>query len=180
MCQTMSYILSILGLISSVVASLVKGKNMKAILFLLFLGNILIATSYLVGGTGINGAVSCYIGGAQCIINYFYDSKNKPLPKWLICSYAATYICLNLGFALYLGQFSYLTVLAVIACLIFIMCIGQKNGYKYRFWTIADMLLWCLYDILSVSYGALITHGVQIFFSIIGILIHDVKNRERG
>ncbi len=174
--QIISYVLSLLGLASMIIASLVKGKNMKTILILVFLGNVLVATSYLVGGTGINGAVSCYIGGAQCIINYFYDSKKIPLPKWLICIYAVAFIALNLIF----GGFSPLGLLAIAASLVFIMCIGQENGYKYRFWTIVNMAMWCLYDVLSGSYGALFTHGAQLFFAVVGILIHDLTKPQKG
>ena len=67
-------ILSLLCLLLCIIASLVKGKNMKLILFLVFGSNLSIALSYLIGGQGINGAASCFIGAAQAIINFFFDS----------------------------------------------------------------------------------------------------------
>ena len=127
-----------------IIASLIKGENMKKILFFVFCGNVLFATSYLVGGSGFNGAASCYLGGVQTIINYFFDSKGKPLPKWLVVVYALSFVGVNLA----VGGFKPLVILAIVACLTFIMCIGQKNGAKYRFWTIVNNSLWCLYDIL--------------------------------
>ena len=165
--QILSYILSLAGLLSMVAASLIKGKNMKTILLFVFLGNVLVATSYLMTG-GINGAVSCYIGGAQTLINYFYDRNKKPLPKWLIAVYAVAFVVLNL-----ITGFSWLCMLAIVASLTFILCIGQKVGSKYRFWTLVNMCLWCLYDILSGSFGVLFTHGTQLVFAVIGIIIHD-------
>ena len=74
--QTLSYVLSLLGLSSMILASLTKGERMKTILFLVFCGNVLVATSYLVGGDGINGAISCYIGCLQAGINFFFQRKN--------------------------------------------------------------------------------------------------------
>ena len=168
----LSYILSILGLISMICASLVKGEKMKTILFLVFCGNVLVATSYLAGGSGINGAAACYLGGLQTLINYFFDSKNKPLPKWLIAIYALAIIVLNIWVA---NGISALGILVIVASLTFIMCIGQKSGAKYRFWTIVNMVLWCIYDILSASYSVLLTHVPQLSFAIIGMIIHDRK-----
>lgn len=170
--QILSYILSALGLISMICASLVKGERMRMVLFLVFCGNILVATSYLVGGSGINGAAACYLGGLQTLINYFYDSKNKPLPRWLIVVYVIAIVVLNIWVA---GGVSVLGCLVIIASLTFIMCIGQKSGAKYRFWTIVNMILWCVYDIASVSYSALVTHLPQLGFAVIGMFIHDIR-----
>lgn len=119
----LSYILSLGGLLSMIIASLIKGKNMKTILLFVFTGSVLVATSYLLAGNGINGAISCYIGAAQTIINYFFDRKRKPLPKWLIVIYALAFVALNL-----LGGINYLTFIAIAASLTFILCIGQKVG----------------------------------------------------
>lgn len=167
--QILSYVLSIAGLVSMILASLVKGQNMKKILLFVFMGNMLVATSYLLAGNGINGAASCYLGGVQSIINYFYDAKMKPLPTWLIALYAVAFAALNLA----VGGISPLGILAIVASLTFIMCIGQKNGKKYRFWTLVNMGLWCSYDVCSGSFGALITHGIQIIFAVAGMIIHD-------
>lgn len=165
----LSYILSLAGLGAMVAASLIKGKNMKTILLFVFAGSVLVATSYLITG-GINGAVSCYIGAAQTLINYFYDRNKKPLPKWLIAVYAVAFVCLNL-----ITGITWLCMLAIIASLTFILCIGQKVGSKYRFWTLVNMGLWCLYDILSGSFGVLFTHGTQLAFAVVGMVIHDRK-----
>ena len=170
--QILSYILSLAGLASMIVASLIKGKNMKTILLFVFMGNMFVATSYLITDS-INGAVSCYIGAAQTIINYFFDKKKKPLPRWLIASYAVAFVMLNL-----MTGFSWLCVLAIVASLTFILCIGQKVGSKYRFWTLVNMGLWCLYDILSGSFGVLFTHGTQLVFAVIGMIIHDRNSKE--
>ena len=171
--ETLSYILSALGLICIISASLIKGKNMKAILFLVFMANALVATSYLIGGSGINGAISCYIGSAQTIINYFFECKGKEIPKWLVVVYCAAFVIVNLVF----GGINALCLLAIVASLTFVMCIGQKSGAKYRFWTIVNMLLWCSYDVLSKSFGALVTHVPQLLFTVVGMIIHDRKNK---
>lgn len=172
--EILSYVLSFFGLVCILSASLIKGKNMKAILFLVFAANTLVATSYLVGGSGINGAISCYIGSAQTIINYFFECKNKPLPKWLIIIYCTAFVVVNLV----LGGFNALCILAIVASLTFVMCIGQKNGAKYRAWTIINMILWISYDLFSKSFGALLTHVPQFIFTVAGMIIHDRKQNK--
>ena len=172
--EVLSYILSIAGLICIIAASLVKGKNMKTILFLVFMANVLVATGYLVGGSGINGAISCYIGSAQTIINYFFECKGKPIPKWLVAIYCLAFVVVNIV----IGGINLLCLLAIIASLTFVMCIGQKSGAKYRFWTIVNMLLWCSYDVASKSFGTLIgTHIPQLAFTVVGMVIHDRKKK---
>lgn len=52
---------------------------------------------------------------------------------------------------------------------------GESSGAKYRAWAIVNIVLWCIYDILSVSYSALVTHIPQLTFAVVGVLIHDRK-----
>lgn len=170
--QIISYIFSIAGLLSMIIASLLKGKSMREILVFVFLGNAFVATSYLFSNTP-NGAISCYIGAVQTIINYFFGSRNKKLPVWLIALYAASFIIFNL-----IVGVGYLKYVAIIACLTFIMGIGQKSGKNYRTWSIINLALWSLYDILSHSYAPLVTHAIQIFSNITGMVIHDLKKKD--
>ena len=170
----LSYVLSGVGLICMIVASLIKGERIKKILFLVFCGNFLTATSYLLG-SGINGAASCYLGAVQTIINYFFDSKNKPIPYWLNIIYAVSIIAVNVIAA---GGISPIGILAIIASLTFLFCIGQKNGKMYRFWTSVNMILWCTYDVLSGTWGPLCMHAVMLTFTVIGMIVHDFKARK--
>ena len=92
------------------------------------------------------------------------------MPRWLIAFYAGFTIVLNIFVA---GGISLLGLLVIVASLIFIVCVCQKNGTAYRFWTLINMLLWCIYDILSGSYSVLVAHVPQLIFVIAGILIYD-------
>lgn len=173
--QSLPFILSTLGLISMILASLTKGERMKLILFFVFCGNFLVATSYLLDGKGINGAAACYLGAVQTLINYFFESKGKAIPKWLIAIYAVSIVVLNIWVA---NGITALGLLVIVASLTFILCIGQTNGAKYRFWTIVNMVLWCTYDLLAPAYPSLITHVALLVFTVAGMIIHDRKAKE--
>ncbi len=177
--KTASYIFSILGLVAMLTSSLIKGSKMKNILFLVFLGNACVSISYLLDGSGLNGAASCLLGATQSIINFFFDKNNKKVPRTLVCIYALSFIAVNVIVS-YDGLFTSvktlaLCLLAICGCLAFVMCIGQKNGAKYRFWTIVNMVMWCVYDIVCGAYSVLITHVIQLLFAVAGMIIHDRK-----
>lgn len=169
--ETLAFIISTLGTISICIPSFLKGKNMQLILLFVFSANILVATSYLLTGES-NGAVSCFIGGGQTIINYFFDRKNKPLPIWLIVIYALAFILMNMLVFEVLED-----LVAMLASLSFILCIGQKNGTKYRLCTVLNSSLWMTYDLISSSYGPLLTHGILFASSVFGIIVHDIRKK---
>ncbi len=185
----LAFIFSTLGLIAMLTSSLLKGENMKKILILVFLGNGFVAISYLVGGSGFNGAASCLLGTLFSIVNYFFDSKEKPVPKWLAAIYGFAFVFVNI-FVSFSSIVTFgdsvsidykaliLCVLAIFGSLCFVMCIGQKNGAKYRFWTVMNMIMWCIYDLISGNISVLITHIIQLSFAVIGMIIHDRKNKK--
>ena len=169
--ETLAFILSTMGTVCICVPPLLKGKSMKLILLLVFSANMLVATSYLLTGA-YNGAASCFVGGAQAIINYFFDRKNKKLPVWLITIYALAFIGVNL---LVFGHI--FDLVAMVASLTFIMCVGQKTGRKYRVWTFINTVLWMTYDVLKASYGPLVTHGILLCTVISGFIMHDIRKK---
>lgn len=170
--QQISFIISTLGLAVLILASLIKGETIKKTLILVFLGNFLVATSYLFTNDGVNGAVSSYLGSIQAIVNFCFTSKNKPIPIWLLCVYALSFIVVNLAVLE-----SPIGILALAATLCFVGCVSSKTGAGYRIWQTANNLLWIVYDILSHSYGPLVTHTVLCLFTVAGILLNDRKRK---
>ena len=186
--ETLAFIFSTLGLIAMLTSSLLKGKNMKKILILVFLGNAFVAVSYLLGGSGFTGAASCILGSLFSIINYFFDAKEKPVPKWLAAIYGLSFVAVNIivsfnsivtfGDTVSVDYKALvLCVLAIFGTLAFVMCIGKKNGAKYRFWTVMNMIMWCIYDLISGNIQVLITHIIQLSVAVVGMIIHDRNNK---
>ena len=170
--QILSYILSILGLLSLLLASVTKGERMRLILFLIFLGNVLLGTSYFVGGEGINAAASCFLGACQSILNYTFTSKKKPVPKWLLAIYMLAFIGLNLWIE---KGITLPGMLVIVGSFTFIMCITQSSGIPFRLWSMANAAIYCVYDGVTGSHGALITHIVLFLFALVGLLFVDLK-----
>ena len=171
--EYLPFIFSALGTVCVCISPLLKGRDMKLILLCVFSANALVGASYLATGA-VNGAVTCFVCAAQAIINYFFDRKNKKLPVWLIVVYALTFIVVNI--LVFEHIFDLITM---VASLTFIMCIGQKSGAKYRFWTILNMGLWLIYDVLSGSYSVLVSHILQFLFPIVGKVLFDRKKEDK-
>ena len=125
---------------------------MTLILLLVFLANALVATSYFLTGAN-GGAAICCVGAIQTIINFNFERKNKPLPTWLIAVYAAMFIVANL-----LVFSNIYDIIALVAALLFVMGISSKSGKQYRLWSLANVALWIGYDLLTLSFGPLVTH----------------------
>ncbi len=172
--QTIYIILSTLGLAAFVAAALIKGEEIKKNLFFVFTGSLLVGISYLFTPLGINGAVSSFVGGAQAIINYFFSSRKKSIPAWLIAFYAALFLGLNLAVLS-----SPIGVLALMASMCFVGSICVKTGKGYRMWQIANSFLWIGYDFLSKSYGPFLTHSVLFCFTVVGMIINDVRDKNK-
>ena len=167
--ETLAFALSTLGTVCICIPPLLKGKNMKVILLLVFSTNVLIATSYVLTGA-FNGAASCCVGAAQTIINYFFERKNRPIPLLLVAIYAVAFIFVNLL------VFAHITdIIALLASLMFILSICQKNGKQYRLWAVVNTVLWIIYDFITLSFGPLSTHAILLATLLFGIVMHDRK-----
>ncbi len=167
--QIVSVILSTLGLVAMILASVLKGRTMKLILPLVFLANFLVALSYLVLENGA-GAVTCFIGAVQAVICAVYDTKEKKVPVWLLAVFAASFIAANL-----IVSREILVILPILGALTFIAAIIQKNGKMYRVWFASNALIWGVYAVLTAAWGPLFTNIIAFAFTALGMILHDRK-----
>ena len=167
----LTYLFSLLNLACKMGASLVKGKRMGLILLLSFTGNVFLALSYTFAGRGINGAASCYLGCALTLISYFFADGKHKRPRWLPYLYEVLFIAVNLIF----GTEPLLTAIAIGATVSFVISIIRSSGAQYRFWTAINQATWLLFDLVSGSYGSMISHIVLLSSTLLGIFLHDRK-----
>ena len=139
---------------------------------LLFIANISSGVGYIAdGAAGYNAAGSCIIAAFQAIVSYLFQSKGKPVPKWLIAIYALSFVVFNVA----ISGINLPCVMAIIATLSFVMCIVQPNGKTFRFWCIFNNTSWIAYDFIARTYSGLIIHVTMLLVTVLGILLHDLK-----
>lgn len=171
------YIFSILGTAFCAAAILVKGKDMRLILLLVFTGNALAGVSYLVAGNGMNGAVSCFLGAVIAVVNFFLERTGKSVPKWLTALYAGIFTVTNLAVTAHINA---ATVFSVLATLCFVLSTVQKSGKLFRICSLLNTIFWIVYDLLSASYQGLIIHITVLLITVAGMLIHDRHTIKEG
>ncbi len=172
--EILAYIFSISAFIMMIATSMLKGKNMKGILLLLCLGNALMGFSYIINGS-VNGAVSCFIGVMTALINFSLEIKNKPIPLWLIICYMVLSVVMNLWAS---GGIDLGMILVIGSALAYQMSVTRKNGADYRFWVLFNLIFWCSYDLVSQTYSALLTHGIQLVINVLSMFIYDRKSKK--
>lgn len=165
-------VLSAIATVCGCVPPIIKGKNMKLILLVVFLNNLLVAISYILTKDA-SGAAICFVGAATSIVNYFFDSKGKRLPVWLLIIYALAFVAVNLTTFKQAAD-----ILTLLAALAFVMAVSQKSGKRYRLWALANAGLWLIFDLIVWAEGPIIAHLAQFAIIIIGMVAYDRKKTE--
>ena len=167
-----AWVMSIAAIVFDICSSLTKGdKSMVKILIFTFSSNLTIALSYLVKGEGINGSISCFLGATICLINFFYNYNKRKIPVYMTLLYAIAFTSLNI----WSGGINFDSIVAILACLCFVMSVVQDTGKMFRIWTLTNCVLWIVYDFIVATYEPLFTHVVLTAFFIAGIIINDRK-----
>jgi len=167
-------VLSAVATVCGCIPPIIKGKNMKLILTVVFLNNLLVAVSYILTKDA-SGAAICFVGAAASIVNYFFDSKGKKLPIWLLVVYALAFTAVNLWTIKQVAD-----ILTLLAALAFVMAISQTNGKHYRLWALANASLWLVFDLIVWATGPIIAHLAQFAIIIIGMVAYDRKKNEES
>lgn len=164
-------VMGFLGIITNIVSMQLEKK--KQILYCFILANAFFSISYILLG-GYVGGIICIIANVQTIINYFFEKKEKEIPKWLILIY---FVSSFIG-----GMITYKTafdILPVLGGLTYTWSIIQKEEKNIRRITLLNILLWLTYDIYILAYSTVVSDLFFITSTIIGMLRFDLKKKEK-
>ena len=144
-------------------------KKMKTVLIFKFLVNGLVGINYLLSAS-YSGALICAVAILCLGVNYSFTSKEVEIPRWVVIFHSLIFLAANLvTFA------HWYDVLALIASMLFVLCIVQKSTKYYRLIYIGNALIWIPYDILAKSYANLFTHVILAIAILISIFVRDRK-----
>lgn len=166
----MEFLIGFLSVTSTILALIEPfSKNMKTVLIFNFLVNAMVGFNYLFSSS-YSGALIC-ASAILCLgINFYFTSRELPIPRWVIVVEAVIFLAANLVTFAYLYD-----VLALIASLLFVLYIAQTTTKYYRLLYIANSLIWIPYDFFAKSYGNLFTHVVLAIAIFISILVRDSR-----
>ena len=170
--KLLSLILCLISLALMITASLIKGEKIGKTLVLVCAANVLMMAGYMIE-SGMGGAGASVIGVLISVINYFFESKGKPIPMWLNIIYTLAFVAV----AAITGGITIPAVLVMIAGTACVLALAQKNGKGYRVWISVNSIVWIVYDIIMHTWGPLVKHSSLLVFTLAGMLIHDRKNK---
>lgn len=170
----MFIIAQIVGLIASIINILtIQMKDKKNILFGFMSVNILFGINFILLQS-YSGAIICFISAIQTLINYRLEIKNIEFPKWLIPIYIiVSVVC---GLATYQGI---VDILPVVGSVLYTISIIQKKEMNLRRITLANTILWLVYNLLVMAYTSAISEVFFLTSNLIAIYRYDIKKNTK-
>ena len=161
-----------LGILNTIIAVLsMQFKNIRLILISQITLNLITAVGYLLLG-GLSGAWICILATLQTTIMFFlekYDSpKMQKLRSILLVLFAFGYVVGTI--IVYKG---WNDIVSCICAILFVLAIIQTQSSKYRKYILLNASLWTIYDITTMAYANILTHGLQIISILIAMVRHD-------
>lgn len=161
----------ILGLIVMIISLFQKNKD-RMLLYVVFNG-IFFGIEYLLL-KAYSGMFSNFFGIIRTYVSKEKEKKEK-YDKW----YFLTFFLIGyaiIGFISFDGKI--ISLLPIIAEIIYVITLWQKDVKKIRIGTLLMVILWLIYDIFVKAYPSLITDLIVMSSTIIAIIIKDILKKE--
>ncbi|MBR2708039.1 MAG: YgjV family protein [Bacilli bacterium] len=161
----------VLGLLVMIISLFQKNKD-KMLWYVVFNG-IFFGIEYLLLGA-YSGMFSNFFG-----IFRTYVSKEKEKNEKLNKLYVLLFFIIGytiIGFISFDGKI--ISVLPIIAEIIYVVTLWQKDVKKIRLGTLLMVILWLIYDIFVKAYPSMITDLIVMFSTIVAIIIKDILKRK--
>lgn len=164
----------IVGVLTTVVAvATFQFKDVRHILLGNVLSNLMVALQFALLG-GLSGAWICIVAALQTVVMYFLDKKENTgtLRRYLLLLFCAMYIagtCI-----VYKGWGD---IVSCVCALIYVVAILQTDSKSFRKCIFVNASLWIVYDIYTMAYASVLTHGMELVSIITAMLRMDRKKK---
>lgn len=161
----------ILGLLVMVISLFQKNKD-RMLEYVVFNG-IFFGIEYLLLGA-YSGMFSNFFGIFRTYISKEKE-KHKNLNKWYILLFFIIGYAI-IGFISFDGKI--VSLLPIIAEIIYVIALWQKDVKKIRIGTLLMVILWLIYDVFVKAYPSMITDLIVMSSTIVAIVIKDILKRK--
>jgi hypothetical protein len=158
-----------LGLIVMILSLFQKNKN-KMLIFIIFNG-IFFGCQYLLL-KAYSGMFSNFFGILRTYVCKEKENKKK-LEKW----YVLTFFIIGYLIIGYISYDGYISLLPIVAELIYVLTLWQKSVKRIRCGTLAMVILWLVYDIIVKAYPSMLTDIIVIISTLMAIYVNDIKKK---
>lgn len=161
----------VLGLLVMVISLFQKNKN-KMLGYVVFNGIFFGIEYFLLGA--YSGMFSNFFGIFRTYISKEKEKHNK-LNKWYVLLFFIVGYTI-IGFISYDGKV--ISLLPIIAEIIYVFTLWQKDVKKIRIGTLLMVILWLIYDIFFKAYPSMFTDLIVMSSTIVAIVIRDILKRK--
>lgn len=161
----------ILGLLAMIISLFQKEKT-KMLFFVIFNG-IFFAIEYL-----LLGAMSGMLSNLFGILRTYTFMKKESNPKLDKIPVLVFFIIAYIIIGLVSFDGNIISILPIIAEIIYILALWQKSVKLIRVGTLIMVILWLIYDIIVMAYPSAITDLIVLISTLIAIFIHDINHKK--
>lgn len=164
-------VMSILAFIMCLIVA--QFKEVKHILFGEITANLFTALSYFFLG-GNSGAWVCIVATLQTFVVYLLNQRevSETIRNKITIIFGIIYIVGTI--VVFQG---WADIVCCLCAMLYIMAITQQKGSKYRVFMAGNCLLWVIYDIYTLAFLNLITHGSKLVSLVIAMVRLDRKHK---
>ena len=170
------WVAQIIFVIASLMGIIGVQQNKKRSILVFFAISTLLASVAFIFLEAYPGSLSLFMMSVFAVISYLFDKKKRDIPKWLVVVFIAITIALgSLTVAVVTD------VLPIIASSCYVLAVVQKKERDIRIFTLVNLILWVIYDSITLALAAIITDGFFALSTAIAIirfhLMPYIKNR---
>lgn len=165
-------IAQVVGVLTTVVAvATFQFKDVRHILLGNVISNLMVALQYALLG-GFSGAWICMVAAVQTIVMYFLDKREnaQKLRKYLLVLFCVMYI---VGTCIVYKNWE--DILSCVCAMIYVLAILQTDSKNFRRCIFVNSSLWIVYDVCTMAYTGILTHGLELVSIITAMLRLDRK-----
>ncbi len=166
-------VFGLLGLLVMVISLFQKNKD-KMLGYVVFNG-VFFGIEYLLLDA-YSGMFSNFFGIFRTYVSKEKE-KHKNLNKWYVLLFFI------IGYTI-IGFISFdekiISILPIIAEIIYVITLWQKDVKKIRIGTLLMVILWLIYDTFVKAYPSMITDLIVMSSTIVAIIIKDILKREEA
>lgn len=176
--RTLSFIASTIALVFYSCSYFFNHK--RNYLILQFMGNIFLASSYLLMGAYFTMVSAC-IGLGRGLICYYYEKKDKKVPLYMITAMCSatilSYIVIN--YVILSGEASPWDFLYMIASCMYAITFAIRNIKLMRYMVLIPHTCAILYNLLvAAPISSAISYGIEFVITIVAIIKVFIQERK--
>lgn len=172
----------IIGIVNTVIAIVsCQFKQIKVILMGEILTNLLCAVQFALLG-GMSGAWICIVGTVASVMMFLFDRyQQKTEVKNAEKKRAVMMACFALIFIVgtFITYQSWHDIVSAVGALTFVLSVTRKTSRWMRNYSLANCALWTVYDIATMAYTSVLTHGSIIVSLLIAKMRLDWKKEPK-